>query len=101
MYIFLYIFLYVCIYLCMYVCIYLCMYVSNRLVKEVVLGEMEGKTKRGRIRSEWLGNVKEWCNEETYILKTQDINAWKSSERCIEEQQFHQSAQNWNLRKKE
>jgi len=52
---------------------------DNRLVKEVVFGEMEGKSKRGRPRREWLDDVKEWCNEETYILKrkTQDRDAWK------------------------
>jgi len=29
-----------------------------------VFGEMEGKTKRGRPKREWLDDVKEWCNEE-------------------------------------
>ena len=40
---------------------------------------MEGKSNRGRPRREWLDDVKEWCNEETYILKrkTQDRAAWK------------------------
>jgi len=47
---------------------------DNRLVKEVVLREMEGKTKR-----EWLDDVKEWCNEEIYILKGRH-----KTERCVE-----------------
>ena|SRR6218665_2348668 len=36
---------------------------------------MEGKTKRERPRRVWLYNVKEWCNEEIYILK------WKALDR--------------------
>jgi len=49
------------------------------MVKELVFGEMEGKTKRGRPRREWLVDVKEWCNEEIYLLKrkAQDRDAWK------------------------
>jgi len=52
---------------------------DSRLVKEVVFGEMKGKTKRGRPKREWLDDVKEWCNKEIYILKrkTQDRDAWK------------------------
>jgi len=42
---------------------------DSRLVKVVVLGEMKGKTKRGRPKREWLNDVKERCNEEIYILK--------------------------------
>jgi len=40
---------------------------------------MEGITKRGRRKGEWLNDVKEWCNEEIYILKrkAQDRDAWK------------------------
>jgi len=30
---------------------------DNRLVKEVMFGEMEGKTTRGRPRREWLDDV--------------------------------------------
>ena len=40
---------------------------DSRLVKEVVFGEMAGKTKRGRPRREWLDDIKEWCNEEIYF----------------------------------
>ena len=42
---------------------------DSRLVKEVVFGEMKIKTKRGRPKREWLDDVKEWCNEEIYIIK--------------------------------
>jgi len=52
---------------------------NSRLVKEVVFGEMKGKTKRGRPKREWLGDVKEWYNEEIFMLKrkAQDRDAWK------------------------
>ena len=37
---------------------------------EVMFGEVEGKTKRGRPKREWLDDVlKEWWNEVMYILK--------------------------------
>jgi len=35
---------------------------DSRLVKEVVFGEMKEKPKRGRPKTEWLDDVKEWCN---------------------------------------
>ena len=47
----------------------ICRMEDSRLVKEVVFGEIKGKTKRGRPKREWLDDVKEWCNEEIYILK--------------------------------
>ena len=58
---------------------HICIMEDSRLVKEVVFGEMKGKTKRGRPKREWLDDVKEWCNKEIYILKrkTQDRDAWK------------------------
>jgi len=57
---------------------------DSRLVKEVVFGEMEGKTKRGRPKREWLDDVKECCDEEIYILKrkAQDRDAWKMIVKC-------------------
>jgi len=44
-----------------------------------VFGEMEGKTKSGRLKREELDDVKEWYNEEIYVLKrkVQDRDAWK------------------------
>src|SRR6218665_500738 len=48
---------------------HICRMEDSRLVKEVVLGEMKGKTKRGRPKREWLDDVKEWCNEEIFMLK--------------------------------
>jgi|SRR6218665_1677571 len=58
---------------------HICRMEDRRLVKEIVFGGMEGKTKRGRTRREWLDDIKEWCNEEIYELqrKAQDKDAWK------------------------
>ena len=50
---------------------------DNRLVKEVVFGEIGGKTKRGRPGREWLDHVKECCNEEIYIVKIKAQDVWK------------------------
>jgi len=57
---------------------------DSRLVKEVVFREMEGKTKRGRPKREWLDDAKEWCNKEIYILKRKalDTDAWKMIVKC-------------------
>jgi len=57
----------------------LCIMEDSRLVKEVVFGDMEGKTTRGRPHEEWLDDVKEWCNEEIHELKrkAQDTETWK------------------------
>src|SRR6218665_2915282 len=73
---------------------HICRMEDSRLVKELVFGEMKGK-KRGRPKREWLDDVKEWCNEEIYILKrkAQDRDAWKNSQVCI----GHQRVMNlWN-----
>jgi len=63
---------------------HICRMEDNSLVKNVVFGEMEGKTKRGSPRKEWLDEKKEWYNEEIYILKrkAQDIDAWKMKFKC-------------------
>jgi len=45
---------------------HICRMEDSRLVNEVVLGEMAGKTNRGRPHRKWLDEVKEWCNEEIY-----------------------------------
>jgi len=57
---------------------------NNRLVKEVVYKEMTETTKRGRLKREWLDDVKLWCNEEIYMLKrtAQDRDAWKIMVKC-------------------
>src|SRR6218665_796079 len=58
---------------------HICRMEDSSLVKEVVFGEMKGKTNRGRSKKEWLDDVKEWCKEEIHILKrkAQDRDAWK------------------------
>ena len=59
---------------------HICRMEDSRLVKKVVFGEMERKTKRGRSKREWLDDVKESCNDEIYILKrkTQDRDAMEN-----------------------
>src|SRR6218665_2729121 len=42
---------------------------DSRLVKRWCSARWKEKTKRGRPKREWLDDVKEWCNEEIYILK--------------------------------
>src|SRR6218665_3454868 len=75
---------------------HICRMEDSRLVEEVVFGKMKGKTKRGRLKREWLDDVKKWCNEEIFMLKrkAQDRDAWKyNSQVCI----GHQRLMNpWN-----
>ena len=63
---------------------YICRMQDNRLVKEVVFGEMEGKIRRWRPTREWLDEVKGWCNEDIHILKkkAQDRDAWRMIVKC-------------------
>lgn len=46
----------------------LCRMKDYRLVKEVMFGRMEGESRRGRLCREWLGDIKEWGEEEIQIL---------------------------------
>src|SRR6218665_2726719 len=64
---------------------HICRMEDSRLVKEVVFGEMKGKAKRGRPKGEWLDDVKEWCNEEIFMLKrkSQDRHMENNSQACI------------------
>ena len=52
---------------------------DSRLVKEVVLGEMEWKTTKGRQRKELPEDIREWYNEEINVLKrnAQDRDTWQ------------------------
>jgi len=63
---------------------HICRMEDSRLVKEVVFRDMKWKTKRGWPKKEWLDDVKEWCNKETYVLKrkAQDRDAWKIVIKC-------------------
>jgi len=58
---------------------HICRMEDIRLVKKVMFEEMEGRPKRKR-----LDDVKEWCNEEIYILKwkAQNRDAWKMIVKC-------------------
>ncbi len=40
---------------------------DKRLVKGVVFGIMEGRTRRGRPSREWLDDIKEWCQMDMHF----------------------------------
>src|SRR6218665_2593604 len=46
---------------------HICRMKDNRLVKEVMFGTMEGKSRRGRPCREWFDDIKEWDGEEIHI----------------------------------
>jgi len=68
---------------------HICRMEDNRLVKEVVFLELDGKTNRGRPHWEWLDDVKEWCNEDIHELKrkVQERDTHGNSQTCIGHQQ--------------
>jgi len=43
---------------------------DDRFIKTVIFGDMEGTTRRGRPRREWLNDIQEWCNMDVYNLYT-------------------------------
>ena len=57
---------------------HICRMGDNRLVKCVVFGMMDGKTRRGRPSREWLDVVREWCQMDIYTLSrmAQDRTQW-------------------------
>ena len=52
---------------------------DERLVKIVMLGMMEGQSRRGRPSREWLDDIKEWCQMDIYSLSrmAQDRGQWE------------------------
>jgi len=58
---------------------HICRMGDNRLLKSIVFGRMDGTSVRGRPCREWLDDIKEWCNEDIYILsrKAQNRDLWK------------------------
>jgi len=48
-------------------------------VKVVVFGIMDGENKRGRSSSEWIDDIKEWCQTDihTLISMAQDRSQWR------------------------
>ncbi len=58
---------------------HICRMEDKRLVKGVVFGIMEGRTRRGRPSREWLDDIKEWCQMDIHSLSrmTQDRTQWK------------------------
>ncbi len=62
---------------------HICRMEDKRLVKGVVFGIMEGRTRRGRPSREWLDDIKEWCQMDIHSLSrmAQDRARWKWSVR--------------------
>ena len=40
---------------------------DNREIKNVMLGIMDGKNRRGRRNREWIDDIKEWCRKDIII----------------------------------
>jgi hypothetical protein len=59
---------------------HICRMDDSRLLKHLVFGKMEGKSRRGRPCREWLDDITEWCQrsgQELFHL-AQDRQAWKN-----------------------
>jgi hypothetical protein len=40
---------------------------DERKIKTVMLGMMDGNTRRGRPAREWLDDIKDWCGKDIHI----------------------------------
>jgi len=51
-----------------------------RMEKDIMQGTMPGERKRGRPRTNWLGNIKEWTGltMEELIRLTEDRRRWRN-----------------------
>ena len=58
---------------------HICRMSSDRKIKSVMLGIMDGTGKKGRPNREWLDDVRDWCHEEVHKLQSvaQDRAEWK------------------------
>ena len=59
---------------------HICRMDDSRLVKHLLFGKIDGKTRRGRPCREWLDDITEWCQhsgQELFHL-AQDRQAWKN-----------------------
>ena len=53
---------------------------KNDLQRQLLEGRIEGKRPRGRPRQDWLHNIKQWCDLQSYgslVRKAEDRSAWK------------------------
>ena len=58
---------------------HICRMKDERLIKDVVFGGMDGKSRRGRPCREWIDDIVEWCQAEVHMLQqsAQDRKEWK------------------------
>ena len=49
---------------------HICRMSSDRKIKSVMLGIMDGTGKKGRPNREWLDDVRDWCHEEVHKLQS-------------------------------
>jgi len=58
---------------------HICRMEDNRLVKCVMLGTMDGQTRRGRPSREWLDDIKGWCQQDIHTLSrmARDRAQWR------------------------
>jgi len=59
---------------------HICRMDDGRLIKHLIFGKMDGKSRRGRPGREWLDDIIEWCQRSGHDLfhLAQDRRAWKS-----------------------
>ena len=59
---------------------HICRMSDNRLIKHILFSQMDGKSRRGRPRREWLDDITEWCQRSGQDLfhLAQDRRAWKN-----------------------
>ena len=59
---------------------HICRMDDSRLVKHLIFGKMDGKSRRGRPCREWLDDITEWCQRSGHDLfhLAQDRRAWRN-----------------------
>jgi hypothetical protein len=59
---------------------HICRMDDSRLIKHLIFGKMDGKSRRGRPCREWLDDITEWCQRSGHDLfhLAQDRRAWKN-----------------------
>ena len=53
---------------------HICRMKEDRLIKTVLFGIMDGKTRTGRPCREWTDDITEWCNKDLHTLKQKALN---------------------------
>lgn len=59
---------------------HICRMDDKRLIKQLLFGKMDGKSRKGRPCREWLDDITEWCqrNLQELFHLAQDRRAWKN-----------------------